>query len=211
MKRLVLAVATLAMLAAIPMMSGCAGGAATPGVNEVIPGVPFPAFYRVLVTPEGADEPIATVHRLGITAPAVGTNHDFEFTLQPSSDLTPLGTLEVMTARSPGSPPVRKGQTVTVEVNATEMASPAHFRGVTGYEASGPVIAMDGVVTATFVTNADGTKSVNGTFELATEAGQVPPQLRQYKGTFTGDLIVDAEDDPGTGDGGGTGPPQPPF
>ncbi len=212
MKRLFLAVATLALLVAIPLMSGCASGGPAAGVGEVIPGVPFPASYRVLVTPDGATEPIPAVHTLRITAPAVGTGHAFEFTIQPAGGLTAAGSIEVMTGRAPGTAPILSGKTVTVNVSAVELASPAQFRGLVGYEASGAVLARSGTVRATFVTNTDGSQSVTGTFSLTTESEQVPPNLRNYKGTFNGDLIVDPGDDPNNGGGGGgSGPPLPPF
>jgi len=212
MKRVFLAVATLALLVAIPLMSGCASGGAAAGVGEVIPGVPFPASYRVLVTPEGATEPVPAIHKLSITAPAVGTGQAFEFPIQPAGGLTTPGTVEVMTGRAPGTVPMLSGKTVTLNVSAVELASPAQFRGVVGYEASGAVLARAGTVRATFVTNADGSRSVTGTFCLTTESEQVPPSLRTYKGTFNGDLIVSPDDDANNGGGGGgSGPPLPPF
>ncbi len=211
MNRPLLAVAMLAMLVAVPLMSGCASGGVTPDVGEVIPGVPFPASYRILVTPEGATEPIPTIHTLSITAPAVGTGHAFEFTIQPVGALTEPGAIEVMTGRAPGSPPLVSGTTVTVNVSAVELASPAQFRGIVGYEASGAVLAQNGKVTATFVTNADGSRSVRGTFDFVTASEQVPPQLRNYKGTFQGDLITEPGNGSGGGGGGTSGPPLPPF
>jgi len=208
MRRLILALAVLAAAAAmLSLIGGCPPAANLTG--DVIPGVEFPSVYTVLVTPDGQDEPLATVHRLSITAPAANTGHPFELALQPASSLDVSGAVEVVTARAPASTPVVDGTTVAVTVTSSDYASVAQFKGLVGYDESGAVLARTGSLFVRFYDTDEGAKKLTGSFTFTCNDPQVPPALRTYRGTLAGDYLPGTTD--GGTNGGGGGPPAPPF
>lgn len=176
---------------------------------EVIPDVPFPAVYRLTVTPEGSENPIAQEHLLQIVAPPAASGHAFALAIQPYLSLDTPGAFELMTARAPSSPPKLSGSRVRVQVTGSEYASPAQFRGLVGYETVGVVIASSGAVELRFWTDSEGTRLVSGTFDLTTTDTRVPPQLRRYRGRLNG--VLRGSLTPGEGGGGPVGPPMPPY
>jgi len=209
MRRLILALAVLAAAAVmVSLTGGCPPVANVTG--DVIPGVAFPSVYTVLVTPDGQAEPLATVHRLSVTAPAANTGHPFEITLQPVSSLDVSGAIDVATGRAPASIPAVDGTTVAVTVTSSDFASVVEYKGLVGYEVSGAVLARSGSLVVTFYDTAEGAKKLTGTFLFTCDDSQVPSALRTYSGTLAGDYLPNPTDD-GGGGGGGSGPPEPPF
>jgi len=200
------AVAALLALALIGFVAGCGGGAGGAGTYELIPGVPFPAYYALQITPKDYTEPIPLVHQLSLVSPTVAGGHEFDIVVEPVGSIDTVGALEVVTARTPGSVPWVAGRSVGVTVDSTQTSSPVLFRGVVGYESTGATLAHSGSFRATFTTEDDGTRVVEGTFTFTTGDPCVSPAFQTYKGTFTGVETV-----PTDGGGGGAGPPLPPF
>ncbi len=201
------AVPALLALALISIIAGCGGGADGAGTYELIPGVPFPAYYALDIVPQDYTEPIPLAHQLSIVAPTVSGGHDFDVVVQPIGSIDTVGALEVVTARTPASAPTLSGRTIKVKVQSTDTSGPVLFRGVVGYEATGATLARTGSFTATFDTEDNGVRIVEGTFDFTTTDAGVAPAFRTYKGTFTGVETVPADG----GSGGGSGPPPPPY